>query len=52
MAEAVCTGSTGTETGPANRQKKDIRGSKKAIPEFSCPVVKRGKQKKTTKRVI
>lgn len=52
MAEALCTGATSTETGPRNRQKTDMGGSKKPISGFSCPVVKRGRHKKTTKRVI
>jgi len=52
MANAICTGATNTGTGPSKRQKKDMGGSKKPISGFSCPVVIRGKHKKTTKRVI
>lgn len=52
MSMALCTGATNTGTGPSNRQKRDMGGSKKPLSGFSCPVVTRGKQKKTTKRVI
>jgi hypothetical protein len=47
MATEVSTGATSTETGPANRQKRDMgKGRGPKLTDLNIPIIKRKKTKR------